>query len=486
MRRARGARFALLLAGVGAMASCAEDPSPAAIRNVVLVSIDALGAAHTGAYGYARPTTPRLDELAREGVLFERAYSQQVWTLTSHLSMLTGLYPQVHGASERTPVHSGVPTLAELLTEAGFDTASFVGTDIYMSPRFGIARGFGHYQIQLGGARKANRARFEWLAQQAQLQRRNPEHRFFLFAHYFDVHSDVGGDVPYAAPEPYARQFLPEDLEWSRRGDTSLLMELQKSGQVTDEDRTALTALYDGGVRYCDEECLGTLVAELRRLDLYDDTLIVVTADHGEEIFEHGMCSHQQPYEETSRVPLVFRGPGLAAGRRAVATVELVDIMPTVLTLVDLPIPDGVQGRDLSAWLRAGAEVPEEEPRDAHVDGIWGAVPNIHWSYPSALTSEFEGRRWSYVNAVFFVPEGDHFRFEFRRAGELYDLDQDPAQRQDLADRRPRVARILGERLLDWYAKNESLARRRRASEPDGPLLDEAERERLRALGYAH
>ena len=109
----------------------------------MLVSLDALGATHTGAYGYARPTTPHLDQLAREGVLFERAYAQQVWTLTSHLSMLTGLYPQVHGASNRRPARSSAPSLAERLAEAGFETAAFVATDIYMSPRFGFARGFG-------------------------------------------------------------------------------------------------------------------------------------------------------------------------------------------------------------------------------------------------------------------------------------------------------------------------------------------------------
>jgi arylsulfatase A-like enzyme len=471
-----------------ALASCAEDPAPdtTTIRNLVLVSLDALGAKHTGAYGYARPTTPHLDQLAREGVLFERAYAQQVWTLTSHLSMLTGLYPQVHGASKRRPARRRAPNLAERLAEAGFETASFVATDIYMSPRFGFARGFGHYKIQSGDARQVNRARFAWLEQQARRQRTDPEHRFFLVAHYYDIHSDVGSEVPYAAPPPYSRQFLPEGTDWGRAGDTSLLLEMQRSGEVTDEDRVALTAFYDGGVRYCDEECLGALLAELRRLDLYEQTLVVVTSDHGEEIFEHGMCSHQQPYEETARVPLVFRGPSLAEGRRVDATVELVDLMPTLLSLVDLEVPSDVQGRDLSAWLRAGVPTPEVEPRDAHVDGIWGGLPDIYWRYPSALTSELEGRRWSYVNLVHHAEDGTGFRFELRQPGEVYDLDQDPLQQRNLAARLPDMERILGERLLRWYAENDSLARRLGEPEQDGPILDEKERERLRALGYVH
>jgi arylsulfatase A-like enzyme len=160
----------------------------------------------------------------------------------------------------------------------------------------------------------------------------DPEHRFFLFAHFYDVHSDFKTDVPYFAPPPYDLMFLPGGLNWKHRGDSALLQELYKSGKVTPEDRRILTALYDGGVRYCDEKGVGPLLEKLRELKFDDDTLVIITSDHGEEIFEHGESIHQQPYEETSRVPLVFKGPGIPRGLRLPYLAELVDLMPTVLS----------------------------------------------------------------------------------------------------------------------------------------------------------
>ncbi|MFQ5457787.1 MAG: sulfatase, partial [Myxococcota bacterium] len=328
--------------------------SPKDIRNVVLISIDALGAKHVGAYGYDRNTTPSLDRFARAGTLFLYAYAQQMHTLSSHLTLMTGLYPHAHGASPKRVASPRATTLAEVLRAHGFTTAAFTGKVGYAGPRFGLGRGFDLYRTGTGDGADENGPRFEWLEAQARARAADPDHRFFLFAHFYDVHSDFKTDVPYYAPPPYGLLFLPEGLHWEHRGDTSLIEKLYKSKKVTDEDRRVLTALYDGGVLYTDEQVLGPLLEKLRALGFDDETLVIVTADHGEEIFEHGEGIHQQPYEETARVPLVLRGPGIPRGLRLPWLAELVDVMPTVLSLLSLPVPPQVQGDDLAPLLRGG------------------------------------------------------------------------------------------------------------------------------------
>lgn len=476
----RSVRLGCVLALLACSPSAPIDEGP---RHVVLVSLDALGARHVGAYGYARETTPRLDALAREGVLFEKAYTQQVWTLTSHITMLSGLHPQAHGASQETPAREGIPHLARILSAAGFETAAFVGAGGYLEPRFGLGRGFGRYEILPQPAHIAQARRAEWLAEQAARAEEDPGHRFFLFTHYYDVHSDVGTRYPYASPPEYRERFWPEGLDWPRRGDTRLLDRLQKEG-ASEDDRRAIAALYDAGVRYCDEHCLGSLLDQLASLGLAEDTLLIVTSDHGEEIYEHGMCSHQQPYEETSRVPLVVRGPGVARGRRSAMTAQHVDLLPTVLSLLGLPVPEAAQGIDLGPWLAAESEPAPPAPRDAFVDGILGGLPHVYWRYPSAIVSEDATGRFALVAPVDHPRRGDGHDFALAGPGELYDLRADPEQQHDLRAAQPQRAARLAEKLLDWYRRNEAIARPDRAG--PRPMLDEAERARLRALGYVH
>jgi len=246
--------FVLFFVAVGWLGCSSEPPAPAvpeAPRHLVLISVDTLGAKHVGAYGYARDTSRAIDALAARGVLFENAYTQQVWTLTAHLSLMTGLHPQAHGASEQRAAWPAAPTLAATLKGAGFETAAFTGVGGYMSPRFGLGRGFERYAIGKTHDARDDGRRIAWLRAQAKRSAADPGHRFFLFAHYFDVHSDVGTEVPYVAPEADARRYLDEVLppgdSWQRSGDTDLLIELEKSGEATDRDRAVLEALYHSG-----------------------------------------------------------------------------------------------------------------------------------------------------------------------------------------------------------------------------------------------
>lgn len=410
------ARFWAAVALVGMLGSAACTQNEPEIRNVVLVSLDTLGAKHVGSYGYARDTTPNLDRLATEGTLFEYAYTPQVWTMTAHLSMMNGLYPAAHGAAKQRRVSPAATALPEILGENGFTTAAFMGTGGFAGRGYGLARGFEKFQIGKIRADLDSEKVFDWLDEQAASIRTNPDHRFFLLAHYYDAHSDFGRPVPYWAPEPFQLRYLPDGLDWARKGSTGLLQRLEKQGAATPHDKTVINALHDGGVRFTDEKALGALVEKLQSLGLLEETLLIVTSDHGEEIFEHEGALHQQPYEETARIPLVMRGPGIPKGQRVTDLVELVDIMPTVLSLLDIPAPAHVQGDDLSPLLEGRGKLPLQE---AYVDGIFGAVPPLLDHKQSSVVREIDGTRWAYVNTVH--PKGEEGRrvFEVRGPGEL-------------------------------------------------------------------
>ena len=467
-RRAALAALAALVLGCGA------GPE---IRNIVLVSLDAVGAKHVSAYGYARETTPNLDGVAREGVLFESAYTQQTWTLTSHITMLNGLNPRSHGASEERQASPAATSLTEILWAHGFTTGAFAGGVMYIRPQFGLGRGFESYVLGRGDARADTPGIVDWLRDQRRQRDAKPGHRFFLFVHYFDAHSDSGTPVPYHVPAPDGRRFLPPGSSWDRSGGSDLLIRLKREGP-TERDVEFLTAYYDAGVRYIDEHGLGPLLAALDEFDLADDTLLVLTADHGEEIFEHGSVLHGYPYDETARVPLVFRGPGIPNGKRVPQLAALVDLMPTILSLLSLPIPKHVQGRDLGPLLRdLGPLLRDAGPvNDAvYVDG---GKP----TYPSSVIADLDGRRWSYFAPVEGRLSDDRRVFQ-AGTGQLFALDEDPAQQRDLAAHEPDVARRLEERLLAWFDANETLARR---LGPGASLetLSTRDRGRLKALGY--
>ena len=450
--------------------------SLADIRNVVLISIDALGAKHTGAYGYERNTTPNLDRFASEGTLFVYAYAQQMHTLSSHLTMMTGLYPQAHGASVDRVASRKAITLAQILKQHGFTTAAFTGKVGYAGPRFGLGRGIDLYRTGSGDAVEENGPRFKWLEAQARARAEDPDHRFFLFAHFYDVHSDFKTEVPYYAPPPYGLKFLPGGLDWEYRGDSTLLQEIYKSGKVTEHDKQILAALYDGGVLYCDERGVGPLLQKLHALDFDDDTLVIITADHGEELFEHGEGIHQQSYEVTSRVPLVFRGPGIPRGLRLPYLAELVDLMPTILSLLSLPAPEYVEGDDLNPLFFG--EKPATQV--ARVDGN----RKDNETFKSNLIVEREGIRWSYMNRIIAAPEGEGTGFVLKDKGELYNLDRDPDQSVNLARYHRSLAGELETALLAWYTETDALGRKLGGSAKGTAVISEEAKQRLRGLGY--
>jgi arylsulfatase A-like enzyme len=427
-------------------AGCRGEARPAPPQRVVLVSVDTLRADHLGGYGYGRPTSPGIDALAREGILFEDVSAPSPWTLPSHASLLTGLYPSRHGlkAHDRY-LPSTVPTLAALLGRAGFVTAGVVNS-YNLGPRFGLDRGFQEFLYveeaadQVEPSTRITDQAMAWL-------RQHRDRRLFLFVHYYDVHSD------YRSLRRYEEQFV-SPYRGPADGTTAQLM-AYREGRVRLEGKDAahLVDLYDAGIRQMDDE-LQRLVSFLRDEKLLDGTLFVLTSDHGEEFLERGGVLHgRTQFQEVMRVPLLMRGPGLAAGRRDPAPASLLDVMPTVLGLLQIDAPASLDGEDLlrtgGADRRAGRTLFGEADHNNAEPDVTRAVR--HRSYKL------------------------HFdRLTGRRA--LFDLSRDPGERVDRNASEPAVAAELGARL-------ERFMQIRGEAAPPARLTPE-EVEKLRSLGY--
>jgi arylsulfatase A-like enzyme/tetratricopeptide (TPR) repeat protein len=402
------------------------DGAPAGInatRNVLLISIDTCRADHLSCYGYKRQTTPNIDAVAREGAMFKMALTPVPITTPAHSSMLTGTYPPTHGVHFNTYDHladSNV-TLAKTLRDAGYQTAAFVGA-FPLDARFGLNQGFDTYDGRFTDEGKkgffsrrvgeeVNRPAMAWLEGHAQKP-------FFLFLHYFDCHS------------PYA----PHPPDTSPYGDDP----------------------YAGEIAYIDH-CIGGVLDRLRALGVYDNTLVIITGDHGESLGEHGELTHTYfIYQCTLHVPLVIRTPGCGKGIKVEGNVNLVDIVPTVLDLVGLKIPSWVEGADLRPALEGGP-APDNQ-RAVYIESLEAATYGC-----SALHGIVQGP-WKYILAP---------------RPELYDLTKDPGELTNLAGMEPQVTQRLRGCLAAMFKELERAAPRR------GPLtVDQEAVKRLRSLGY--
>jgi arylsulfatase A-like enzyme len=344
-----------LLGCVLLLAGCTPDIAP--LPNVLLVSIDSLRSDHLGSYGYERDTSPHLDRLAAEGARFTTALAPSPWTLPSHVTLLTGRHPAAHGVRNTDRrLGAAIPTLAEVLEGAGYQTAAFVSGP-YLRSEYGYDRGFKLYDQSLAVvAPAASRegisspqlidAALGWLNAWREESSRSP---FFLFLHLWDVHYD------FMPPPPFDTLFDPG---YSGTVDGRGIEGV--GSNIPAPDLQHIIALYDGEIRFTDEE-LGRIFARLRAWNLLEDTLIVVTADHGEEFFEHGKIGHStEIYEESLRIPLILSYPRrVRKGQIFEKQVRLMDIPETILGLAGIAddtigMPDGapLQSRDLSPWLR--------------------------------------------------------------------------------------------------------------------------------------
>ncbi|MEM7349707.1 MAG: sulfatase-like hydrolase/transferase [Acidobacteriota bacterium] len=427
-------RLLLLLLLATLVAACDRGPQ----WNVVVVTFDTTRADHLGPYGHDGVETPTLDQLAAEGVLFEHAYTPIPITLPAHSSLMTGKVPFAHGVRDNALFTLGdeQTTLAEILRSEGYRTAAAIGAFPLLG-EFGIGQGFELFDDYLSAgyedifgervfpksrlffderpAARVNEAVLPWLEE-------NHQDPFMLWVHYFDPHH------PLEPPAPYNQLYAHDP--------------------------------YLGEIAYADES-LGTLLDHLRRLGVYDRTLVVFTSDHGEGRGDHKETTHSLLlYDSTLHVPLIVKPAGEAAapGRRIQRRVGIIDVLPTVLELLGIEPPKDIQGRSLAAEIGAEHEVPRGPRREL---------------YGETLSPRFS-RNWGELRALIV----ENFKYVHGPRPELYDLAADPQELHNLIDQDTATATGLRQRLEHYLAEHSV------AGLDSSVAVDEATVRRLQALGY--
>lgn len=417
--------------------------------NLILISIDTLRPDRLGMYGYGRVTSPALDAFAAErGVVFDNAVSVSSWTLPAHVSMLSGVLPTSHGVTRPNvgKIGEGTELLAEMLRRRGYSTLAFTG-GAYVGRRWGFSRGFDVFGPT---ERRAGRPTLGFAASIARardaLDEIPKDRPYFLFLHTYDAH------CPHEPPAAYGSLFRSESAEWvdaTRCQTTSREAAALTPGQVQ-----FLSDRYDASIRWVDDQIHVLLRLLDSRGDL-DHSVVIVTADHGEEFREHGQLGHRTSlYRELLMVPLIVAVPGNPPGRVR-SPVSLVDLVPTVLELLQLPPSPQVQGVSLVPLLIRGDE------------GSSGRTVQLaELDLGVELKSLMDGS----LHLIADQKTG------MRR---LFDMQSDPTEQRDLVATRTEIVETLERRLqtmLAGFPPPEAL------SAPD-PLTP-AQTKRLKALGY--
>ncbi|MDO8523023.1 MAG: sulfatase [bacterium] len=386
-------------------------------HNIILIGIDTLRADHLGCYGYHRPTSPAIDALAKESVLFENCFSQAPITAPSFMSIMTSRYPTYHGVVSNIGgtgrggrmyvLDQNIPTMAEILKKEGYVTGAFTdGGNLY--GKLGFDRGFEYYsmnlkyEFQMPGIIPKDEI-FKWLES-------NSSKKFYLFFHTFAVHN------PWAVPNKYLKifdhnyngkllvsQLLMDKLKRPGRSPRVPFLEIVDKEDKKDIDY--LKAIYDSAVRYVDD-FVGELLAFLEKLKIDKNTIIVFTADHGEEFLEHGILGHKQFYNELLHVPLIIKAPGFKEFVKINDEIQSIDIMPTVLDLLNI--------RNI-----------------APIHGMSLISPRSRDNEPITL-AEAQGLGYAirYKKYKYIFPAYKSYKV---REDELYDLEKDPSENNNIA-----------------------------------------------------
>ena len=336
--------------------------------DIILISADTLRADHLGCYGYNRNTSPHIDEFSKDAVLFLNAKSNAYWTVPSHLSLFTSLYPSVFKVWERQKnigmLDSSYLTLAKILKKRGYRTVAFTSGG-YVSKDYGFAQGFDVYNDDIISKNnkhitaKIIKLGTEWIKEQKE--------NFFLFLHTYETHA------PYLPPVPFIEEFVVEYTHASHLTKNHCLIGLEYSKigkeakrwfEKTKDDNFLKTvvALYDGEIKYLDS-IICRLLNKLKRLGVYDNSIVVFLSDHGEAFYEHGSFGHGNLYEETIRVPLIMHMPTALErynGKTINKIVSLVDVLPTILDICSIPYqPRQFQGTSLLNLIKNKANLPK-------------------------------------------------------------------------------------------------------------------------------
>lgn len=341
-------------------------PTLAPTRGYILISFDTVRADRLGAYGHDLDTSPNFDRLAERGILFERAFAQYPSTLTSHMCLFTGFYPQEHHVlPPSTVLAESIETMPERFLANGFRTAGHTEGG-FVAGGYGFRRGFEQFTDTAYSADTDIERTFERGLEF--LRGLEPGARFFLFLHTYSVHD------PYEPPEQYRELFWqgppPEIFESSGE---NLRLVNRGELEISNDGLIYFQAMYDASVRYADD-VLGGFVASLEEMGLMSETTLVITSDHGEEFMEHGKVAHTQIYPESLQVPLLIVHPDRSEGQRIDDLVELVDVAPTLYELAGLEVPATLSGRSL-------VEHIDSRPQRHHESQAYAEVLDVEFAY---------------------------------------------------------------------------------------------------------
>jgi len=429
--------------------------------NVVIVVIDTLRVDHVSHFGYERDTAAGLDRLAGQSTRFSACYAPTSWTTPSTATIFTGMSPIRHGARAKgDKLSDEVVTFAELLGAHGWNTVGY-SFNHNVSAKNGFDQGFDLFDCFLGGANDYPDIS-EMVERTSTWLESRPQEPFLLYLHPMNVHG------PYKFPKAHRSTLLghPPGREFRYHGEVMKAVvtgkDLSRRDDATSTYLRSLRDKYDTAIRYTTDQ-LGQLFSLLEEKGLWENSLVIVTADHGEELFDHGGFSHGYSlFEEVLRVPLYIKLPSQQEGRSSDARVSIMDIVPTLADLLKLEVKPGqFDGRSLALQLHAGSA--GGDTRDL------------------LFTQDWPGR----CVARAFV-QGTHKLIEVRTNYEglknvirLYDLEQDPMERNDLSESLRSEARRLGLEMRDRMLLLEA-----RAVSGTENVLDEMDQERLKALGY--
>ncbi len=444
--------------GVGLSATiegCAPADFSGARPPVIFITVDTLRKDHLSCYGYPVPTSPELDNFAADAVTFKRHYTAIPYTLPSHCTLLTGLYPRTHEVlANGWTLGDSYTTIAQVFKEHDYPTAAFVGSAV-LHATTGIDRGFDHYDDNFDLERtcaETNKRLFRWIARQ-----RGP---FFLWVHYWDPHD------PYAAPPPYDRKFGPNETGYA-----------EKIRIVTERYRTTIgepppktmkrfakrLPAYDNEIAYTDQ-CIGAFLEELRRVGAYDNSVIGITADHGEAFGEHDLWGHGMTlFEEEAAIPFLLKLPaGERAGTTHTGATSSLQLPPTILHAAGITAPPGMEGAPIDLDGANPHFVTAERRRFTEPPLRTGFPPCEGDSIPGAMVAI-----WS-ADDKLIRSEGCPDQF--------FDLANDPKEQSHRTDGISSAQ--LDSLFVAWIARQkpvESIASQQ---------LDEETERKMRALGY--
>jgi len=451
-------------------------------HGIILIVADTLRADHLELYGYQRVTAPTLTRLARGGAWFKDAIAQATWTQPSIASIVTSMYPSSHGVCDfDSKIPDDVQTLAESYQNAGYATLGLSSIN-FTGQHSNAHRGFDEFHESLSlpddGSSKTT---LEYVGRLLPWLEKNRDVPFFVFLHLLDPHS------PYRPHSPYDRLWVDRELgkehllrikrardqirdSLMRRVGTPSRWEVIRAGLDPAEYIECEMGWYDGSIRGMDEG-IARLLKELEALGIGSDTLVVFTSDHGEEFFEHGRTFHgQSVYSELTDVPLIMNWPaGIEAGIEIVQTVQLIDLMPTILEFSGIPAPNQVQGRSLASLVTDRRPL---EPMPA-----FSEKPRTQTKYsppPRDVESVAVYKdSWKLIRTV----DAELLRFE------LFDRRNDRADMENVASEEPGIVEKLDQLVTEWKSAVASNSRRKESNPRFRVTREMAER--IRALGYA-